>query len=196
MTGAVYGNSAWRREQEQRQLFAEFYELGPIALPEMPGDENYGRRHIAFFLAVWASEGHVQVDEEGPPLFRALLDVLAADIFLLVSNVPLDERSVAVPLPEPNALRAAIREVPPGGDDTRNRHEWRLGLRTRVLRKGTQQMRATTGSASERASAEKFDVEVEQEIAAGYCGRPTCAFCELPPSLLETDAATPDLRDG
>lgn len=179
VTGAVYSNAAWRRQREQRELYAIFYVYGVSSLPEWPGNDDYGRSLVAVFLALWASESYVQVQAEMPPLLDALFDMHAGDIFLLVQDIPLDERSVDLPLPEPNALKAGIRKVPPG-EETRERHEWRLDLRARVLRADIGEFRTGIGTAAQHAYAAQFSVEVEREITARYCGKPGCRFCENP----------------
>ena len=173
VTGSAYSRSDWRIQRQSRDLYAEFYTGGPVTLPESPDIDDYGRNRIALFLAQWCSEGHAQVNLH----LDILLTMDAADIYLLVNDVPLDGRSRRHPLPEPGDLASAIQQVPPD-PDTEQRHQWRLGLRMRELQRSLEHIPGKAEALRQYHYTDTLREEVAAKIAAGYCGSPSCRFCE------------------
>jgi hypothetical protein len=173
VTGSVYSRSDWRIQRQSRNLYAEFYYGGPATLPEWPDIDDYGRNRIALFLAHWGSEGHPEVNK----ILDILLTMDARDIYLLVNDVPLDRRSRKHPLPAPADLASAIQHVPPD-PDSEKRHRWRLDLRMRELQQSLEHIPGKAEALRRYHYTDTLREEVAAKIAAGYCGSPSCRFCE------------------
>lgn len=184
VTGWEFTKDEWPIHVTGRRQIAEFMAPGPI--PARSDDAGYPRVQVAVQMFLWLvgpadEQANRKRAESLSHTIEFVMDRMSNyEFWLLLHSVPAHTR--APDLPDPSALRAAIKAIPSDPASV-ERHQWRFDMRTRLMLDAEEHGRP---AAHEHHSAVLDDwmarqrEGMDEEIQAGYCGVRECGHCEDP----------------